>query len=171
MSVLSFRAVIKPTIDIDETHNKEVPLVIYGVTVFGDGECCVMYDDLADAMSKQLDEKEGNLLLEQLENNFSINEDCIYLDGAKVQQDTGLLDITGTPIFEGDIVRCPTRHGGPWIGVIEWADWYAAWRGNFTIWNNSLGELYKKITVIGNIALTPNIERGKWPYTKQEAAK
>lgn len=160
MSVLSFRAVIKPTIDIDETHNKEVPLVIYGVTVFGDGECCAMYDDLADAISKQLDEKEGTLLLEQLENNFSINEDCIYLDGAKVQQDTGLLDKNGTPIFEGDIMHLLCENGDYWSGQVEWE--YGAWAINFKDWKPDVRDLHTNLEVKGNTLLeTPILGRVK----------
>lgn len=159
MAVLSFRAVVKPTLDIDETHNKEVPLVIYGVTVFGDGECCVMYDDLADAVSKQLDEKEGNLLLEQLENNFSINEDCIYLDGAKVQQDTGLMDKNGTPVFEGDIVHLACEDGGKWVGVVKWD--YGAWGIDFKDWKPDVRDLHASLEVAGNIVLTPDVKLDK----------
>ena len=163
MAVLSFRAVVKPDVMTEGTCGmclRTLPLVIYGVTVFGDGECCIMYDDFKDAASKQLYPADFEALMETIgEENFSVADECVYLDGAKVQQDTGLMDKNSTPIFEGDIVHLACEDGGKWVGVVEWD--YGAWAINFKDWKPDVRDLHASLEVVGNIVLTPDVKLDK----------
>jgi hypothetical protein len=65
---------------------------------------------------------------------------------AYVMQSTGLLDIKGVEIFEGDIVAWPAMQPA----VVEWkyAGWYAGAKLVYVVQDNPRG---LPLTVIGNI--------------------
>jgi len=96
----------------------------------------------------------------------------ILLSGARytVEQSTGLLDISGKEIFEGDILQIKYKHNEPFISPVMWSDQLAGYvvtppkeKHECMIWpyfDKREPEYISVIEILGNIHENPELVGG-----------
>ncbi|MHC3586483.1 YopX family protein [Streptococcus suis] len=80
--------------------------------------------------------------------------------GAKLMQSTGLFDVNGKEIFEGDVIRVNyTDDDSPWTDAIIWSPKDCAWylKSNKELLGFAMDEPDIIVEVIGNIYENPEL--------------
>lgn len=150
MKAHKFRAAFTATISNEDGADKELKLLIHHCGIWSDGEIYCIYDEFLLEADTQLSKEDMTALEMILDNGaLDISEDCLLLDGAKLQEYIGLKDKTGKELCEGDYVRLVAERS--WLGVIRWCERCAAWcadfgdwKAFFDVWNG------EDLVVIGN---------------------
>ncbi|HEM3554427.1 hypothetical protein HO976_02255 [Streptococcus suis] len=84
--------------------------------------------------------------------------------GAKLMQSTGLFDVNGKEIFEGDVIRVNyTDDDSPWTDAIIWSPKDCAWylKSNKELLGFAMDEPDIIVEVIGNIYENPELVEEK----------
>lgn len=106
----------------------------------------------------------------EVTDHTTFSHSCTSMEKFELMQSTGLKDINGTEIYEGDIIdkRYHNIHTYDDIGVVEFGKGYDSdgwahgeWFGWVTDQDTSLADVYKVCTVLGNKYENPELLEGK----------
>ncbi|HEM6093468.1 TPA: DNA-packaging protein [Streptococcus suis] len=89
---------------------------------------------------------------------------AVSIDNAILMQSTGLFDVNGKEIFEGDVIRVNyTDDDSPWTDAIIWSPKDCAWylKSNKELLGFAMDEPDIIVEVIGNIYENPELVEEK----------
>lgn len=170
-----FRAVVEADYCDNDGNDKTVKLLLNNVAIYSPATVGVTDEILVNAIrNTNLNAKERNSVYSYFEaNNECSDSEWFVLQAETIEQCTGIKDINGKLIFEGDIINNPTWWWGPgyiFLSVGKRGPCRADNVGEYILSKNMSNPLQDavynewngdEVTVIGNIHENPELLEGK----------
>lgn len=105
---LKFRAYLTCPVTQENGEEKDISFYIYDVAVYSDGGINFTSDDLFEALSKlNLTEKQKEEIEQYIyTNSLAPDPNWFVIDFGIPEQCTGIRDMDGNLVYEGDLVNC-----------------------------------------------------------------